>query len=165
MKLILLNFCLLLSIISLGQDLTGTWEGAFNTNTLIPGRRSSFMHLELKQSGRTIEGIFYYALSSKKDMDIMYQVSGDLGKKKSFPFRLVRGRILYNPGFFLADRFQQLENIQPAKTDTALILYGKWTSDIIRGYDGTAGGFAVKKIDTTHLLLDKELYSNQKKQK
>ncbi|HUS00336.1 MAG TPA: hypothetical protein VMY77_01340 [Chitinophagaceae bacterium] len=154
MRFILISGFIFTSLPSFGQDLTGTWEGVFGTDNIIPGRRSSFMHMELKQDGRKIEGIFYYASPSTKQIDMMYELSGELGKKKLFPFRLVRGKILID-GFNLTG-FTQFENIRYLKNDTAQILYGKWLSDVIIRSGPTAGGFSIHKIDTTHLLLDEK---------
>lgn len=156
MKLSIIFLLLFLSFSSMEQNLTGTWEGSFK-GRILPGSNSYFMYMELNQTGRKLEGIFYYAaIDRPKEMYVMYEVSGELGKKKLFPFRLIRGSTLFNqlvPG--INDGFLQFENIQFYKKENKEYLSGNWISDRRSDFAGT---FSIKKVDTTHLSLDKKVH-------
>lgn len=151
MKISFTLLALLVAVSSIAQDLTGTWEGVYSSNNFYAGRRSWFMYMELKQDGRKLEGVFYISVVPKK-IDVISTVSGELGKKKLFPFRLVRGSILVGQGF--STGLNQFENIRYLKNDSTQVLYGQLLNDALSGLNAGAG-FAVKKIDNSYPLIEK----------
>jgi len=90
-------FCLffLISITGYGQDLTGTWEGDFVVGIDGQMKRVSKMRLELVQLEMEVKGVVTRYPEDTKAIDspnVIYTVSGKLGKKKLFPFLLIKGR-------------------------------------------------------------------------
>jgi hypothetical protein len=143
--------CLMLFTTAYSQDLSGYWQGRFRTDQRLNGAsKTFFMNMVLKQDGRKIEGRFgNSALDFPNYPDVVYEISGLVGKKDKIPSRLTRGRILYSrlPDE-VAEYFLSLDNIQYFKNDTLEVLYGDWSANgliPIRG-DGFAGSFWVSKL-------------------
>jgi hypothetical protein len=89
------------------QDLTGTWEGLYGIGTKYVNddgmnyrfdKDSVYIHLELKQNGRQVEGLLYFAYTdSKHDHIATCSFSGLLDKKNPLKFFLLhRERIFQN---------------------------------------------------------------------
>ena len=151
---------LLLFVSAYTQDLTGYWQGVFVSDLAEkrPGR-SFFMNMVLIQNGRKIEGRFGNSqMDFKNTIDVVYEISGILGKKDKLPTRLTRGSILYDnlPGR-AAEAFFQFEDIRYFKNDTMEVLYGNWISSGIPSprSDGAAGSFRVMKLRFNDSLLKK----------
>jgi hypothetical protein len=160
MKVSLTFLALLFSTCSFTQDLTGTWEGVFGTRNIIPGRNSLFMHLEIKQDGRKLAGIFYLLSPETRQIDMVYEISGELGRKNIFPFRLITGALLDRDHPFTDFIFSGFENIRYLKDDTAQILYGRWQCYRISMVEPAVSGFAVKKINNTYSFVEKYYKKN-----
>ena len=164
MKLKQLNKVFAISLISFtqfitaySQDLTGYWQGRFRTDQRLNGASETFfMNMVLVQKGRKIEGRFgTSALAFPNKPDLVYEISGIIGKKDTIPASLMRGRILYSrlPDE-VAEYFLSLDNIQYFKNDTVEVLHGDWTANgliPIRG-DGYAGSFWVSKLHVKDTL-------------
>ena len=164
MKVSFTFLALLVAASSFAQDLTGTWEGILGARSIIPGRESPSMHIEIKQEGRKLTGIFYFFSPETRQTGIVCEISGELGRKKIFPFRLISGAFLER-NYDLTDiLLPEFENIRYLKDDTAQILYGQWLS-YISSYRGSmvpaAGGFAVKKINDTYSFIEKYYKKNR----
>lgn len=159
-RILLTTVNLLLFVSAWSQDLTGYWQGVFVSDLAEkrPGR-SFFMNMVLYQKGRKIEGRFANSQMDFKDrIDVVYEISGSLGKKDKLPTRLTRGSILYDnlPGR-AAEVFFQFEDIRYFKNDTMEVLYGNWISAGISTprADGAAGSFRVMKLRFNDSLLKK----------
>ncbi len=109
------------------QDLSGSWKGIFHSNLDGHGRpRTLTMVMELKENGRNLEGSFAN-LSEKMEVNVRYQVSGITGKKKKFPFSLMRGKLLVdNLPEGVAQVFREFYDIQYLATDSVEYLFGRW---------------------------------------
>ena len=122
MKLKMVNkisvFCLLsfmLFATAYAQDLSGYWQGRFRTDQRRNGASVTFfMNMVLIQNGRKIEGRFGNSeLDRANYPNVVYEVSGIIGKKEKIPSRLIRGRILYNKiPDEVAEYFLSLDNIK-----------------------------------------------------
>jgi len=151
------NLLILVSVYT--QDLSGYWQGVFVSDLvgLRPGR-SFFMNMVLRQNDRKIEGRFGNSqMDFKERLNVVYEISGLLGKKDRIPSTMMVGRILYNdlPGS-TAEVFQQFEDIHYFKNDSMEVLYGSWTGGIPspRG-DGMSGSFRVVKLRMNDSLRKK----------
>jgi hypothetical protein len=161
MRSLIIVLFLLTGTTAFAQDLSGTWEGLFGSD-MVPklGRRSFFMHLELKQEGRQLSGYFYNSdIDSPDKANVLYQVSGVLGKKRAFPVRMTKGDIPRDdlrPD--IAFVFNELM-LYYVKTDTAEYLYGPWFPSGSSPRSDGAGGYVRLR------LIAKPLYerSIQKK--
>jgi hypothetical protein len=139
------------------QDLSGYWQGRFRTDQ----RRNAvgntfFMNMVLKQNVRKIEGRFGNApLDFPNDPQVVYEISGLIGKKEKIPSRLMRGKILYSR---LSDEeaefFLSLDEIKYEKNDTMEVLYGNWSANglIPLRSDGFAGSFWVSRLRVSDSL-------------
>lgn len=132
------------------QDLSGTWEGVFNTDMDFRGiRRSFFLHMELQQEGKRIDGMFYTGpLDAPHKVAVSYKISGKAWKKDSIPSNLMVERVLYNTlSDFVADVFWQFDDIRYLRNDTLEILYGFWLPKNSRSprSDGAGGTFRVSR--------------------
>ena len=117
----------------------------------------------LGQNGRKIIGRFANsALDFPNNPDVVYEISGIIGKKDKIPSRLIRNEILYNrlPGE-TAEYFLSLDQIEYIKNDTMEVLRGYWSANGLMSLrsDGYAGGFWVRKLHNTdslatHFLID-----------
>lgn len=158
MKLKNLNKILVLSLISFtlsataySQDLSGYWQGRFRTDQRLNGAsKTFFMNMVLGQNGRKIEGRFgNAALDFPNSLDVVFEISGIIGKKEKIPTRLMRGKILYTrlPDV-VAEYFLSLDNIKYERNDSVEVLYGDWTANglIPMRDDGFAGSFWVRKL-------------------
>lgn len=118
----------------------------------------------LLQNGRKIEGRFgNAALDFPNKPDVVYEVSGLIGKKEKIPSRLIRGRILYTrlPDV-VAEYFLSLDDIKYKKNDSVEVLYGNWSANglIPIRSDGFAGSFWVSRLikkDTVKNSIDTSL--------
>jgi hypothetical protein len=149
--------CCILFTTAYAQDLTGYWQGRFRTDQRLNGAsRTFFMNMVLVQNGRKIEGRFgNAALDFPNSLDVVYEISGLIGKRDKIPYSLRRGRVLYTrlPDV-VAEYFLSLDNIKYEKKDSVEVLYGDWTATglIPLRTDGYAGSFWVSKLrmpDTT----------------
>ncbi len=150
--LLLCLTCFMLSATAYSQDLSGYWQGRFRTDQRRNGASVTFfMNMVLIQNGRKIEGRFGNSeLDSPNYPNVVYEVSGIIGKKDKIPTRLMRGRVLYNRIVpeEVAEYFLSLDDIKYAKNDSVEVLYGNWSASgliPIRG-DGFAGSFWVSKL-------------------
>ncbi len=163
-----LLICLLFSLNSavvLAQDLSGDWQGVFNTDMSLVGKRRSFsMKMHLEQNGRKVSGTFWNAPFDFPDRpNVAYSISGLISKKSIAPYRMMRGKILLDnlPGE-TAEIFLQFDEIHYLKNDTAELLYGKWLPNNASSPrpDGAGGTFWVQRIswplnsmaDTAHKI-------------
>ncbi len=152
-KILVLSLtCFMLSAMAYSQDLSGYWQGRFRTDQRLNGASVTFfMNMVLIQNGRKIEGRFGNApLDFPNNPQVVFEISGIIGKKDKIPTRLMRGRILYNRIVpeEVAEYFLSLDNIKYEKNDSAEVLYGDWSANglmPIRG-DGFAGSFWVSKL-------------------
>ena len=122
-------FCLLVSAVAYSQDLTGYWQGRFRTDQRRNGASQTFfMNMVLKQTGKKIEGRFGNSqLDFPNKPDVVYGISGIIGKNEKIPSRLMRDGILYNRLFDdVAEYFLELDDIHYVKNDTMEVLYGNW---------------------------------------
>lgn len=163
-----LLICLLFSLnnaVALAQDLSGDWQGVFNTDMSLVGKRRSFsMKMHLEQNGRKVSGTFLNAPLDFPDRpNVAYSISGLISKKSIAPYRMMRSKILLDnlPGE-TAEIFLQFDEIHYLKTDTAELLYGKWLPNNASSPrpDGAGGTFWVRRIsrpqnsiaDTVHKI-------------
>lgn len=152
--------CLLLCMPAHAQDLTGYWQGRFRTDQRLNGAsRTFFMNMVLVQHGKKIEGRFGNApLDFPNNLQVVYEISGIIGKKDTIPARLMRGSILFSRlSDETADFFLSLDNIRYFRNDTVEVLYGDWLANglmPLRG-DGFAGSFWVSKLRMTDTLPKK----------
>jgi len=152
MNKIIIQILLMLFYGSLfAQDYTGVWEGWFASDLDIrAGRRTFFMHMEIKQHGRDIVGMFYNAAPElKSDLHVVYKLSGIVSKENKDLFRLINNGVVENnlPNG-VADVFLELYCTYN-KTDTADIIKGIWypnPAGISRRSDGAGGPFILKRI-------------------
>jgi hypothetical protein len=140
------------------QNLTGNWQGIFNTDMDFRGsRRSFFLNMTLIQQGKKIEGNFSNApLDFPSLPQVAYTISGKLKKKEIIPNNLMLNRIIKNnlrQG--VAEVFWQFDDIRYYKNDTIEVLYGKWLPNGSRTprSDGAGGTFWVRKMPTTDTVL------------
>ena len=163
-RILLIVVCLLVFTASYSQDLSGYWQGEFRTDQRFNGRHVTFfMNMVLGQNGRKILGRFANsALDFPNNPDVVYEISGIIGKKDKIPSRLIRNEILYNrlPGE-TAEYFLSLDQIEYIKNDTMEVLRGYWSANGLMSLrsDGYAGGFWVRKLHNTdslatHFLID-----------
>ena len=143
--------CLLPCISVHSQDLSGYWQGRFRTDQRLNGAsKTFFMNMVLVQHGKKIEGRFGNApLDFPNNLQVVYEISGTIGKKDTIPTRLMRGSILFSRlTDEVAEYFLSLENIRYFRNDTMEVLYGDWQANgliPLRG-DGFAGSFWVSRI-------------------
>ncbi|MFM6925840.1 MAG: hypothetical protein ACKOU7_10095 [Ferruginibacter sp.] len=138
-------------ITACSQDLSGNWQGRFRTDQRLNGAsRTFFMNMVLVQHGKKIEGRFGNApLDFPDKLQVVYEISGIIGKRDTIPSRLMRGNILFSRlEYEWADYFLSLDNIQYFKNDTMEVLYGDWLANglIPIRSDGFAGSFWVSKL-------------------
>ncbi len=142
---------LLIIVPAYSQDLTGYWQGQFRTDQRLNGRSQSFfMNMVLKQTGKKVEGRFGNApLDFPNSPQVVYEISGIIGKKDKIPTRLRREQVLYTRLWDeVADFFLELDDIRYLKNDTMEMLYGNWMANGLPPLrsDGAAGSFWVKKL-------------------
>jgi len=147
----ILAICLLPCMHAHSQDLSGYWQGRFRTDQRLSGSSQTFfMNMVLVQQGKKIEGRFGNApLDFPNNLQVVYEISGKIGKRDTIPSRLIRGSILFNRlADEVADYFLSLENIRYFKNDTSEVLYGDWLANGLMPLraDGFAGSFWVRKL-------------------
>jgi hypothetical protein len=147
----------MLFITAYSQDLSGYWQGRFRTDQRRNGAsKTFFMNMVLIQNGRKIEGRFgNSALDFPNNPDVVYEISGIIGKKEKIPSRLIRGRILYSRLFDeVAEYFLSLDDIKYDKNDSIEVLYGNWSANglIPLRSDGFAGSFWVSRLRRSDTL-------------
>lgn len=145
------------------QDLSGYWQGVFvsDLDSKNPGREF-FLNMVIYQNGRKIEGRFSSSyMDSRNQPNVVYEISGELGKKDKIPTRLIAGRILHNtlPGT-VAEAFQQFDDIRYFKNDSMEVLYGVWTGGAALRRDGISGSFRVRKLPIDGSFKNKEADNN-----
>lgn len=151
LKVFIVNLACMLFVTGYAQDLTGYWQGRFRTDQRLNGAsRTFFMNMVLVQNGRKVEGRFGNAqLDFPNSLDVVYEISGLIGKKDKIPYSLRRGRVLYTrlPDV-VAEFFLSLDNIKYEKKDSVEVLYGDWTATglVPLRADGYAGSFWVSKL-------------------
>ena len=127
------------------QDLSGYWQGRFRTDQRLNGASVTFfMNMVLVQNGRKVEGRFGNSnLDFPNNPQVVFEISGIIGKKDKIPTRLIRSRILYNMLVpeEVAEYFLSLDNIKYEKNDSVEVLYGDWSANglIPIRSDGFAG--------------------------
>jgi hypothetical protein len=118
--------CCMLIMNAYAQDLSGYWQGRFRTDQRRNGASVTFfMNMALVQNGRKIEGRFGNAeLDFPNNPNVVYEISGLIGKKDKIPTRLMRGRILYNKIIpeEVAEYFLSFDNIRYEKSDSVEVL-------------------------------------------
>jgi hypothetical protein len=131
------------------QNLTGYWQGEFITD-MSPVPRTFFLNMYLLQEGKKIEGRFSNAQMDYKDVpEVVYEISGIIGKKEATPKNLMVGKIVYNTLLEgVAEVFLQFDDIRYFKNDTMEVLYGNWLPNVLRTRrsDGVGGTFRVKRL-------------------
>jgi hypothetical protein len=158
-RILLTAINLFILISAYTQDLTGYWQGVFvsDLDRRRPGREF-FLNMFLDQDGRKIEGRFSTSLMDFKNVpSVVYEISGNIGRKDKLPARLIVGKILYNtlPGM-VAEAFLQFDDIRYFKNDTEEVLYGNWTASVATPrLDGAAGSFRIMKLRFYDSLLKK----------
>lgn len=156
---------LLCSAVSFAQDLTGDWQGVFNTDMSLVGKRRSFsMKMHLEQNGRKIKGHFFNAQLDFPDKpNVGYSISGLIAKKSIAPYRMMRGQILLdNLTGETAEIFWQFDEIHYLKNDTLELLYGKWLPNnaISPRPDGAGGTFWVRRLVSPQVQLAATVHKN-----
>lgn len=148
--------CTLLALASFAaaraQDLTGTWEGVFSTDTWAR-KEEYFMRLELVQVDRELHGWLFIS-NAKTDAkpQVVYLLSGELPRKSGAAFHLYRagiGDTQYDRT--RAEYFNDLR-IELKAGDTAVqVLRGYWFPNVSNGSfaNGAAGRYAVAKTAGT----------------
>jgi len=128
---------------SYAQDLSGYWQGIFNSD-LTRVRGSFFLNMVLHQEGKKVEGRFSNSsLDAKNIPEVVFEISGVAGKKEKIPSRLRAGHILYNIlPLGIAEIFLEFDQIRYLKNDTMEVLYGRWMAN---GYNA-GGTFWVRKL-------------------
>jgi hypothetical protein len=149
--------CFMLFTTAYSQDLSGYWQGRFRTDQRLNGAsKTFFMNMVLKQSGRKIEGRFGNSqLDFPNIPDVVYEISGIIGKREKIPSRLTRGTILYSRLWEgVAEYFLSLDNIKYFRNDTIEVLYGDWSANGLMPIrdDGFAGSFWVRKLHLSDTL-------------
>ena len=143
---------LLVSVSSCAQDttLTGYWQGAFNSDHANGRRETYFLNMMLLQTGRKVEGRFSNSLMDFKNYpQVVWNISGLIGKKDQIPTRLMRGKLLYSVlSESATDYFLEFDNIHYFKNDTIEVLYGNWSPNggLPRFSGGVSGTFWVRKL-------------------
>ena len=150
-KIVLGLFCMFCSALLFAQDLSGDWQGVFNTDMSLVGKRRSFsMKMHLEQKGRKIKGSFWNAQLDFPDKpNVGYSISGLISKNSIAPYRMMRGQILLdNLIGETAEIFWQFDEIHYLKNDTIELLYGKWLPNNATSPrpDGAGGTFWVRKM-------------------
>ncbi|HMC98993.1 MAG TPA: hypothetical protein VKH37_02540 [Ferruginibacter sp.] len=114
------------------------------------GRRTFYLQMALIQNGKKIDGLFSTAQMNYRDQtQMIYRISGKIGKKDSIPSQLFAGKLLLDllpEG--IARTFWAFDDIRYLKNDTVEALYGNWLpngSGSPRG-DGIGGVFWVRKL-------------------
>lgn len=149
---------LLIIVSASAQDLTGYWQGQFRTDQRRNGASQSFfMNMVLKQTGKKVKGRFGNApLDFPNSPQVVFEISGIIGKNDKIPTRLMRDRILFTrlPDE-VAEYFLELDDIKYVKNDTMEVLYGNWTPNglVPLRSDGAAGSFWVRKLIRNDSLL------------
>lgn len=146
------------------QNLSGNWQGVFNTDMDFRGkRRSFFLNMNLVQQGKKIEGNFSNApLDFPSSPQVAYAISGKLRKKETIPNNLMLNQVIKdNLRQGVAEVFWQFDDIRYYKNDTIEILYGKWLPNGSRTprSDGAGGTFWVKKMPNTDTI--KKIIENE----
>jgi hypothetical protein len=157
------------SLQSNAQDFTGTWEGEFYTD-MIPslGRRTFFIHIELKQHGNRINGIFYNApLDFRDKPTVVIRVSGKLNKQGQLLFRLISDGALAD---YTAGNVSSVFNdfhVRYFRNDTMEVLLGPWHPNGVASPrpDGAGGFFKVRKQTNTISSAGREIFYEPPKQK
>ena len=127
-NLLLLMLCLYSPGIA-AQDLTGTWEGDIVVGIDGQMKHISKIRFELVQLERELKGIVTrYPEDTKPgdDPNVVYTVSGCMGKKKPIPFLLIKGRSI--EGFNGDGVFQFIINYK--QKDSVEYIGGKWFSSL-----------------------------------
>lgn len=147
---------------SIKPSLTGTWEGIFFSDMDRVERKKFFLHIELKQVDRKVDGYFSTAqLSNPEVPEVVYKISGILNKKMSLDlFTLLKDDIVANTiAYGIANDFREF-NCTHITKDSANYIYGNWLpTGPSRRADGAGGSYQVKQVDTT----TGQLYSKYKK--
>lgn len=147
-KFLTISF-ILVSIVTSGQDLTGTWEGEFIKGT-IGMQQTSKMQLELVEIEGRLYGIFrLFPVDTKKndEPNVIYTVEGDRGKKGEVKFAMYIGRIVESTVPETTKDFYQFT--MNYKNDNDDLLYGKWfyESEPLNSKERGAGSFKIKKVN------------------
>jgi hypothetical protein len=131
-----------------GQDITGRWEGEFQTDY---GRvpRRFIIRLEVVQVDKMLYGAFSNRAEGDKEPAVLYSFSGEADKKDSSLYRLIKEKVeetTLPDG--LANVFLEFR-LQYKLQDSTHILFGKWFPDGGRAphNDGSAGVVFMRRID------------------
>ncbi len=155
-------FAVICSLTSFAQDYTGVWEGEFATD-MIPrlGRRTFFMHMELKVEGKHISGMFYNKSSEAHDLKhVVYRISGELSTKNKAIFRLTNSGVIDdNLPQGVADVFLDFF-CNYYSNDSTEIIHGIWypNGQTSPRSDGAGGPFLVKRISKKLSSAGKETF-------
>jgi hypothetical protein len=156
--------CLFLLIAFSGsaQDLTGTWEGDFVVGIDGQMKRVSKMRLELVQLDMDVKGVVTRYPEDTKANDspnVIYTVSGKLGKKQSFPFLLIKGRSIEGtPNDVL---FEYIINYR--MKDSVEYIGGRWYKSLEPLATSERGGgvFQLQRVSSTVSDKLKQEYKNK----
>lgn len=156
MKKILLVVLLSCSLAAYTQDLTGTWEGNF-VRGITGLQRVYKLRIELVQIENDVYGLVTrFPQDTKPDdkPDVIYTVSGRLGKKQAFPFQLFKGKdvetSLPSAGIVSSDPlFEFIVNY--ALKDSVEYIGGKWFASLepVASNEKGTGIYQVSRITTT----------------
>jgi hypothetical protein len=153
MKRIFLYLALLIAVRSEAQDITGTWEGNFVIGISGQLQRICKMRIELVQMDGKVYGLVTrYPEDTRPtdDPNLVYRVSGKLGKKQPFPFLLFKENVIESnlPGSSNDALFEF--NVNYTKKDFEYI-GGKWFRELepLVTSERGSGTFQLRKVSTT----------------
>jgi hypothetical protein len=151
-----------ISIIGYAQDLTGTWEGDFVVGIDGQMKRVSKMKLELVQLEMDVKGVVTRFPEDTKAIDspnVIYTVSGSLGKKQLFPFLLIKGRPI--EGTLNDVLFEFIVNYR--MKDSVEYIGGRWFKSLEPLATSERGGgvFQLQRVSNTVSDKLKQEYKNK----
>ncbi|MBS1628385.1 MAG: hypothetical protein JSR09_09580 [Bacteroidetes bacterium] len=168
-KSIILFSQILVSLPIFSQTLTGTWEGVFFSDMSRYERKKFILHMELKQEGNKLKGVFYTAKFEKpNEPEAIYTISGILGKKDPLAFfKLMEDNLVeYTIPYEIANAFNEFACTYTTK-DSSEFLYGNWypnNRNTLRA-DGAGGSYQLKKFAPVIGELYIKYIDNKKKKK
>jgi hypothetical protein len=154
MRICLLLITMFLAFISSAQDLTGTWEGEIVTGVDWQLKHIAKIRIELIQSDSKLKGIATRYPEDTKPTDspnVVYTVSGNLGKKDPTPFLLIKGKAI--EGFKEDGVFEFIVNYK--QKDAVEYIGGRWYASLepLGTAERARGVFQLQRI--SHTISDK----------
>jgi hypothetical protein len=154
MRTCLFLIILFFALASSAQDLTGAWEGDIVTGVDGQLKHISKIRIELIQEDGKVRGIAIRYPEDTKPTDspnIVYTVSGNLGKKELTPFLLIKGKAI--EGFKEDGVFEFIVNYK--QRDSIEYIGGRWYASLepLATAERARGVFQLQRI--SHTVSDK----------